>query len=45
MECIRLRVKDVDFERNQISVRDGKGQKDRMTVLPAEPQIVAYENI
>jgi len=35
MECIRLRVKDVDFEQNQIMVRDGKGQKDRVTVLPA----------
>jgi len=34
MECIRLRVKDIDFERHQIMVRDGKGQKDRITVLP-----------
>jgi len=34
MECIRLRVKDVDFENNQIIVRDGKGGKDRATVLP-----------
>jgi len=34
MECVRLRVKDVDFERNQIMVRDGKGQKDRITMLP-----------
>jgi integron integrase len=34
MECIRLRVKDVDFEQRQIVVRDGKGQKDRVTVLP-----------
>jgi integron integrase len=36
MECIRLRVKDVDFERNEIVVRDGKGSKDRRTVLPAK---------
>ena len=35
MECIRLRVKDVEFERNQIIVREGKGQKDRVTVLPS----------
>ncbi|KAF1706469.1 integrase [Pseudoxanthomonas sangjuensis] len=35
MECLRLRVKDVDFERNEIVVRDGKGGKDRRTVLPA----------
>lgn len=35
MECLRLRVKDVDFGMNQIVVRDGKGQKDRVTPLPA----------
>ncbi len=34
MECIRLRVKDIDFAMNQIVVRDGKGKKDRITVLP-----------
>ncbi len=34
MECLRLRVKDVDFEYHQIIVRDGKGQKDRVTMLP-----------
>src|SRR5579863_3391699 len=34
MECLRLRVKDVDFSRNEIVVRDGKGGKDRHTVLP-----------
>ncbi len=34
MECIRLRVKDVDFSYNQIAVRDGKGEKDRVTMLP-----------
>jgi integron integrase len=36
MECVRLRVKDVDFERNEILVRHGKGGKDRHTVLPAK---------
>lgn len=35
MECLRLRVKDVDFDRNEITVRDGKGQKDRVTMLPS----------
>lgn len=35
MECLRLRVKDIDFEYNQIVVRDGKGGKDRITMLPA----------
>jgi integron integrase len=34
MECLRLRVKDVNFETHQILVRDGKGQKDRVTILP-----------
>jgi integron integrase len=34
MECLRLRVKDVDFARNEITVRSGKGSKDRHTVLP-----------
>ncbi len=33
-ECLRLRVKDIDFEQRQIVVRDGKGAKDRVTVLP-----------
>jgi integron integrase len=35
MECLRLRVKDLDFGRNEILVRDGKGFKDRVTMLPA----------
>jgi integrase len=34
MECLRLRVKDVDFGQNHLVVRDGKGQKDRVTLLP-----------
>jgi integron integrase len=34
-ECLRLRVKDLDFERRQITVREGKGAKDRLTILPA----------
>jgi integrase len=34
MECLRLRVKDIDFEQNQIVVRDAKGMKDRATMLP-----------
>jgi integron integrase len=34
MECVRLRVKDIDFAQHQILVRDGKGQKDRVTMLP-----------
>lgn len=34
MECVRLRVKDVDLAYNRITVRDGKGNKDRLTMLP-----------
>jgi len=34
MECLRLRVKDIDFGMNQLTVRDGKGKKDRVTMLP-----------
>ena len=34
MEVVRLRVKDIDFERAEILVRDGKGAKDRVTMLP-----------
>lgn len=34
MECMRLRIKDVDFKYKCITVRDGKGQKDRVTMLP-----------
>jgi integron integrase len=35
LEGLTLRVKDVDFQRNEITVRDGKGAKDRITPLPA----------
>ena len=34
MECVRLRVQDIDFAQHQIIVRDGKGGKDRITMLP-----------
>ena len=34
-ECLELRVKDLDFDRHQIVVRQGKGRKDRVTMLPA----------
>jgi integrase len=35
LECCRLRVQDIDFATNQIVVRGGKGDKDRVTMLPA----------
>ncbi len=34
-ECLALRIKDIDFDQNQVVIRRGKGQKDRLTVLPA----------
>lgn len=44
MECMRLRIKDVDFERHEIMIRDGKGAKDRVTMLPRSlvPQLLAH---
>ena len=41
MECVRLRVKDIDFEYKQVTVRDGKGNVDRVTMLP----VVIIDNL
>jgi integron integrase len=38
LECLRLRVKDIDFASHQILLREGKGHKDRRTMLPAAVQ-------
>ncbi|PYQ68663.1 MAG: integron integrase [Acidobacteria bacterium] len=35
LECAELRVKDISFDRGELRIRDGKGRKDRVTVLPA----------
>jgi integron integrase len=35
LECVELRVKDLNFDRGELTIRDGKGGKDRVTVLPA----------
>lgn len=35
MECVRLRIKDIDFENHTITIRNGKGNKDRVTILPS----------
>ena len=48
MECLRLRVQDIDFASNQITVRDGKGNKDRVTMLPnvlKQPLRVHLKNV
>ncbi len=34
IEYLRLRIKDIDFEQSQVLVREGKGEKDRLTMLP-----------
>ncbi len=39
MECLRLRVQDIDFARSEIMVRDDKGAKDRVTMLPESLRI------
>lgn len=45
LECLRLRVKDVDFARGEILVRDGKGFKDRVTMLPRALQAPLQEHL
>ncbi len=45
MECVRLRVKDVDFDRNEIAVRGGKGAKDRRTMLPQSLKAPPVEHL
>ena len=41
MECLRLRIKDLEFAQHLIVVRDGKGENDRVTVLPE----IAHESL
>ncbi|MGR3174303.1 MAG: integron integrase [Candidatus Scalindua sp.] len=45
MECVRMRVKDIDFEQNHIIVRDGKGMKDRSTMLPEQLKPLLIEHL
>jgi integron integrase len=45
MECLRLRVQDVDFARNEITVRDGKGARDRVTMLPESLKTPLQEHL
>ncbi len=44
-ECLRLRVKDIDFEQRTILVRDGKGRKDRVTMLPTHVEARLREHL
>jgi integron integrase len=45
MELLRLRVKDIDFERNQIMVHGGKGDKDRTTMLPEKLKLELQQHL
>jgi len=45
MECLRLRVQDIDFDLNQVSVRDGKGGKDRVTMLPQSVKPILEDHL
>lgn len=45
MECLRLRVQDIDFSRHEILVRDGKGAKDRITMLPESLKAPLQEHL
>lgn len=48
LECLRLRVKDIELKKHQIIIRDGKGQKDRITMLPkslAQPLTIHLEKV
>lgn len=45
LECLRLRVKDVDFEQRALTIRSGKGEKDRITMLPESVVIPLQEHL
>jgi integrase len=45
MECLRLRVQDIDFTRNELLVRSGKGDKDRITMLPETLKVPLEERL
>ncbi|TKB76163.1 MAG: integron integrase [Nitrospira sp.] len=45
MECLRLRVQDIDCSRNEILVRDGKGAKDRVTMLPESSKVPLQDHL
>lgn len=44
-ELLRLRVKDIDFQQNKITVREGKGDKDRVTMLPESLKVQLREHL
>ena len=44
-ECLQLRIKDIDFDQNLIVVRDGKGEQDRVTMLPESLRELLHHQI
>jgi len=44
-ECLALRVKDLDFDRSQVVIRRGKGQKDRLTMLPTKVKVALEQHL
>lgn len=45
MECLQLRVQDVDLARSEITVRDGKGGEDRLTMLPVSLRVPLAQHL
>jgi integron integrase len=45
LECLRVRVKDLDFARRELTVREGKGDKDRVTMLPEALEAELHEHL
>jgi integron integrase len=45
VECIRLRVKEIDFEKREILVRGGKGDKDRVSMLPEAARVSLIQHL
>lgn len=44
-ECLKLRIKDIDFHRHEITIRDAKGKKDRVSILPKSTVLALQEKI
>jgi integron integrase len=45
LECVELRVKDINFDRGELTIRDGKGGKDRVTMLPATTKGPLFDHL
>ena len=45
LECLRLRIKDVNFARHELTIRDPKGRRDRITILARSAEVALHEHI